>query len=794
LRNNANTPYTAWVETPQFRQAVISARPNSLAARMFQLPGIEPRVVQVLPATCPSGFGANCRVVQGGLDIGSLTGATGQYVDINANPLGGGFDNVPDIQFAQLANPNSTTGHQYNGRIDLNFGMDRFTFSTYITRRNDNGAEQAGRSRPLADIANQPMNSAYFLTWNRVLSPTMINEARFNVTRFASDQVAASAATDWGIPRIEIEALPFDRIRFGPPRDETTPAVFAQNQYEFRDYLRQVIATHALSYGFEMRIEQNNSNIVGGARPLYSFQGLFNYANDTPIFEAINSNPTTGVPADAQRYLRNRVYSLFVQDDWKVRPNLTLNLGLRWEYFTPLTEKRGLLSNIFYPGAAQLATASVRPVDELTDPDRNNFGPRFGFAWTPRGTNNKMVFRGGYGLFFNRIPSALFGNARGNPPYFARYNICCGTAGSPLAGGQILYTFGTSSSPLSFPANPALAVPIDPATGAPKGPAVEIWGAFPNTPNPYSHIWSADIQYELPFQMVADVGYQGSAAHKLIRIVNQNFLYPNNPSFFAVYIPQPDVNSNFHALLLSLTKHYARGVQFMANYRWSKSIDTLSAEGPGAVTNQTWPQDQSTERGPSDFDVRHYFNFSAVYDLPLFRQPQNWVSRILGGWQVSGIYTRHSGFPWTPKTGQSVTTPGGPTLAPTRPIAYFGGAGQDTSDQAFITGSNFVGGGRRYFDISHGGPPGIGRNSFRGPMYDSVDFSLFKNTRFGRIRGLGEGAALELRVNLYNALNQLNLKPLEFFDPGTMVEDPNFGRASAALAGRVVELQARFVF
>ena len=794
LRNKTNQTYTNWIETPQYRQAVSDQRPNSIAAQVLSMPGIEPRVTQVLSAPCPSGFGANCQQVAGGLDLGSFAGSRGQYVDIGKNPLGSGFDGIPDVEFAQLYNPVDTTGNQFNGRTDLNFGLDRITFSTYITRRTDNSADQSTRSRPLTDLSNQPMNSSYFLNWNRVLSATLLNDARFNVTRFASNQVAASSNTDFGVPALEIEALPFDRIRFGPPRAETTPAIFAQNQFEFRDYVRQVVGAHALSYGAEVRWEQNNSNIVGGARPIYTFQGLFNFANDAPIFEAINADPQTGAPADAQRYLRSRIYALFVQDDFKVRPNLTLNVGLRWEYYSPLEEKQGRLSNIFYSGPGGLQNSMIKTVDRLYDPDRNNFGPRFGFAYSPKAANSRFVFRGGYGLFYNRIPSALFGNSRGNPPYFARYNICCGTAGSPFAGNQILYTLGSNSSPLSYPANPALAVGINPTTGAPAGPSVEIWGAFGNTPTPYSHIWSADMQVELPAKLVGTIGYQGSAAHHLIRIVNQNFLYPNNPSFFAVYIPQPDVNSNFNALLLTLSRQYANGVTFQANYRWGKSIDTLSAEGPGAVTNQTYPQDQSTERGPSDFDVRHYLNISGVWDIPFFRNRNSWASRLLGGWEISGIYTFRTGFPWTPKTGQSVNTPGGPTLAPTRPIGYFGGAGQDTSDQAFITGSNFGGGGRQYFDISHGGYPGIGRNSFRGPKYDSVDFSILKETRFGRVPAFGEGTRLELRANLYNAFNQLNLTPLQFFDAGTFVEDPNFGRAGAAMAGRVVELQARFVF
>lgn len=793
LRNRSSTPYTAWVETPQFRQAVIAGRPGSLAAKILSDPGVQPRIGQVLDAPCPSGFNGNCRQVSGGLDIGSLTGARGQYVNVGTSPLGGGFDAVPDVQFALLSNPNNTLGHQFNTRFDYNLGLNTFTFSTYIALRTDNASDQAGRSRSMSDIAAQPLSSSYFLTWNRVLSSRLVNEARFNVTRFASNQIAASSATNWGIPRIEIESLPFDRIRFGANRAETTPANFAQNQFEVRDYLRQVAGTHALSYGVEVRWEQNNSNIAGGARPLYSFQNLWNFSNDAPVFESINADPNTGQPADAQRYLRDRAYALFVQDDWKARPNLTFNIGLRWEYFTPLTETRGRLSNIVLSGPGGLQNSTVKPTGQLYSPDRNNFGPRFGFAYNP-GALKRVVWRGGYGIFFNRIPSALFENSRGNPPFFARYNICCGTTGSPFSNGQILYALGSSASPLSYPANPVLGTGINPVTGAPNTGAVEIWGAFNNTPNPYVHIWSSDIQMELPWHIVGSAGYQGSAGHKLIRIVNENFLYPNNPSFYAVYVPQPDVNSNFNALLLTLTKQYASGFQFGVNYRWSKSIDTLSSEGPGAVANQTWPQNQRTERGPSDFDATHYVTINAIYALPIFRHQTNWTSRLLGGWALSGIYTYHTGFPWTPKTGQSVSTPGGPTLAPTRPIAYLGGAGRDTSNQAFIAGSNFAGGGAKYFNISRGGPPGIGRNSWRGPGYVGTDLSFLKETRFGSVRGLGEAARLELRLNLYNAFNKLNLAPLQFFDAGTFVEDPNFGRSSLALAGRVVELQARFSF
>jgi hypothetical protein len=807
-QSNANT-VNSWVETAQYRQLVQTLRPGGVTAQVFGAAGITPRIISVLPASCTPTFnGRPCQVVTGGLDIGSPTGALRQYVSLG-NPGGGGLDGIPDVQFAQIALPNSSRGNQYNGRIDYNRGNNSFALSTYITRLNTIGSDAGAQGRPIADIAFKPLNSAVTLTYNRVLSGTMLNEARFNVTRFADNQVRDTAGTNFGIPRIEVEGLPFDRIRFGAPREDTTPAKFAQNTYEFSDTLNKVWGNQAWKFGGVVRREQDNNSLVGGARPVYSFSGLFNLANDTPIFEGINADPRNGLPADAQRYFRTNYYAAFAQDDWKARPNLTLNLGLRYEYFSPLTEKQGRLSNIVL-GSNGLANAHVGVTDSLFDPDRNNFAPRLGFAYSPNREGfgglfkqDRMVVRGGFGVNYNRIPDVLFSNTRGNPPFLAKYGLCCGTAttdfGSPFAGGQILYTLGTGNSILGYPVNPALAQGIDPATGAPRVGSVEIWGSQRDMPNSYVYTYSLETQIALPYSLTGTLGYQGSAGHKLIRIVNQNFILRNNPAFNAVFFPQPDVNSNFNALNAELTRRMSRGLQFTANYRFSKSIDQLSYEGPGAVTNQTFPQNNRTERGPSDFDVKHYFVLSSLYDLPFFNHGEGFARKALGGWSVSTIATAHTGFPFTPKTGRCVSTPGGPTLCPSRPTGYLGGAGDSQSDQAFITGSNFPGGGTHFFTVAtlpNGtvGFPGIGRNSFRGPHYFNIDMSLAKTFGLPDALHLGEGAGFEFRVNAFNVFNMLNLAPIGFFDSGAFIEDPNFGRSPRGLAGRVIELQGRFRF
>ncbi len=276
-------------------------------------------------------------------------------------------------------------------------------------------------------------------------------------------------------------------------------------------------------------------------------------------------------------------------------------------------------------------------------------------------------------------------------------------------------------------------------------------------------------------------------------MVNQNFLYPNNPAFTAVYFPTPDVNSNYNALLLSLARRMSKGLELTVNYRYSESTDQLSYGGPGAVTNQTYPQDNYLERGRSDFDVPHNFILSALYDLPIFHNSSNWIGRILGGWQLNGLLQAHSGLPWTPVSGQPISTPGGPSLAPTRPVLYYGGAGHDTSVDAYVNGSNFPRGGAAYFNITTSGPPGIGRNSFRGPRYFATDFSFVKSTKLPN-RILGEATAIDLRCNMFNAFNNLNLSQITFGDNAAHIDNSQFGRADAGLAGRVVEFQIRLSF
>jgi hypothetical protein len=198
---------------------------------------------------------------------------------------------------------------------------------------------------------------------------------------------------------------------------------------------------------------------------------------------------------------------------------------------------------------------------------------------------------------------------------------------------------GTSTSPFSFPANPALAVGIDPRRARRRIAQLKFTVRFPKRPYLTFTTYSFETQYLLPYQLTATVGYQGSSSHGLIRLVNQRFVQPTIPAnffAFAVYIPTPDVNSNYNALNARLTRRLSHGIQFDVLYRWAKTIDTLSNEGPGAVTNQTFPQDLRQERGPSDFDVRHNLNVSALWDIPLFRNRNDLTASCLAAGRSTG--------------------------------------------------------------------------------------------------------------------------------------------------------------
>lgn len=804
-----------YVETSQFRAAVQANRMGGVSEQTLSGASALPRVVAVIPLTTATGctnVPAPCQVVNGELDLGSLSpGGTSQLGVFNANMGGGGLDGVPDVEYAQILTPMQSRGNQYNARVDWQATQkDLVAGSVYFTKLDNLGSSGTAGSRPQSDVPFKPLNSAATLIYVHTFSPRWLNELRGNVTRFADNEIADGGGTvNYGIPFDNVQGYPFP-IQFGVNGNSvSTPASFAENTYEVRDTATHTFGSHTIRVGYEARFEQDNDNLYGYERPTYAFGSLWNFANDASVFEAIYANPNTGLHADTQRYYRSENYAAFVQHDWKVNSNLTFNAGLRWEEFTPPANK-GFEVNypVLGPPGKELSGMALTLHNHLWNFEHNNFGPKVGFAYTPPVFNNKVVVRAGYALAYNHLDAALYNVSVEDGPGIASFGLCCGGPGN-TAG--IIYAFGTSNSPASYPFNPALKTGTQ-ANGFPVGGASEVYGAASVVKYPSSDLYSFEVQGEVGPSMTATIGYQGSSGRHFARLVDQNFLYQNaGAQAGQSYFLTTDSVANYNAFNVSVRRPMRRNIAYSFVYTYSKSLDQVSnGDGPDGNANQTNPANNASEYGPSDYDVKHRIVATGLYQTPNVHTGNRIVNTLASGFQINGTYTYHTGFPWTPVTSSLTTTPVAGIQAQNvvRPTQYFGGAGTSCSNSAFTTGSNFPNrtvtvagvttnvGGSNYFKqtLPQTGvyTPGIGRNSFRGPCYQDVDVSLGKEFT-GDLRD--HKVLLRLQANMFNFFNEEQLQPITFnSNPGSQIPNPYFGFSAGADAGRVIELQARVQF
>ena len=832
--------HSQFLETPEFEQYVISQNPGSLAAAIFSTPGVAPRISTVVSEDdC-------CSLIPGyGL---------GRWYPAGSPATGNGPDGIPDWGVFDLTIPNSSSGNQYNGRVDYTHGKNQFFASTYIVSLNNlNGGQ-----RPIEDLTLKPHNYAATLGWTRTISPTMLNELRANFTRYDYDQTVPAGNTDFGIPQIRL--FDFDIGGFGSndsflglSQAGTTPGALAQNTFAIAETFSWVHNRHAFKFGFQGSRMQDNDNEPGAERPQYQFRGLLNFANDACCFyEQVQVNPTGGL-VNGQRYFHSNEYGLFAQDDWKIRPDLTLNLGLRWEYFSPITEAHDTISNYVYGSDGFINGSVCGPIaplaacsggDQLYQADHRGFGPRFGFAWTPARNDGRLVFRGGFGIAFNRNADVVFSNVRQDTPFTALASSCCYFDPGPIVGAppgsNILYELGASKLATSYAPNPAYSNGVAPdgalcaSAGCASIQPVSLFGALPKEPNPYVYIFSFETQVEPMRDLVVKLGYQGSRSRKLVRTIDLNRMIPGdtfdgtkdevqndgadrmpcgptnptcpavrltgNPRFTNLYFPLPDVNASFDAGVLSINRRLKHGLQFGANYTYSHAIDTASFE---IGYQQTDPSDQGINRGNSDFDVRHNFVGYAVWELPFFHDRHDLAGRALGGWVITGIVSKHSGFPFSALIGSCDTNNdrNGDGYCPDLPFEYTGGVIAKPSKQDWINGifpnpsASFPGASTIPPPVGTLGPGCRCRNIFTGPGYTSADMTFGKDFALPQAPIFGEAAKLSIQATFFNLFNILNLAPLIPATAQTdIVNSGQFGHTSDGLAGRVIQFQASLRF
>ncbi len=825
--NNTQATSTGWYETAAFD--ALSTAGGPIAQKFLTFPGAGVSASSTIAQTCADiGLveNTNCRTVNGGLNIGSpLTTGVGKqdlsFVN-NTNPgVGGGLTNTADIADYNTLNPTDFVGRQYNGRLDADVTKkDHLAFAIYWVPQST--TDYNGSVRAYNLYHHQQVNDAYTLIWNHVFSSTFLNEARANDSGWRWNEVTSNPQEPFGLPTDQVDAAAtngqqigsISLTNFGAPG----PSNYNQHSYDYKDVATKIFGNHSVKFGGQVTRLYYLNNPTGSARPSYNFYNIWDFLNDAPRSEAGIFSAATGTPTTNRQDDREDLYGFFGQDDWKARPNLTVNFGLRYSYFGPFSSKENNLGVVqLGTGASTFTGLNVRTGGNLTQAQKGNFGPQLGFSFSPDIFKGKAVFRGGYGLNYNQTEIAITGNSGGNPPFVNNVNFI---SGSPTQiSSSILYAVPSNSYTLfGYPANPNTTGGYNTAN-LPTAGGVTITAYQAKQPTIYTQHFSLDTELDLGHQFVGTIGYTGSTTRHLIV---QSQLYINafalseaqNPLVNNIDYYANTGNSNNNALLIGLKHQMSHGVQFDAEFNYSRSMDT----GSGPYYEDPYPYAPNLAYGRSDFDFGKAFKLYGLWQ-PTFSHGNYLTRLVANGWNVSGIYNVHTGFPFTAtqNLGSSLYY-GSSGYSTLRPAAYNGNAGSVRSNAAYESGRpnlNFpalTASAAPYFALAATGinttaagttytlpqTPGVSRNTFTGPRYMDVDATLTKNFGLPKIRGLGEGAGLEIRADAFNLFNETNLNQGALI---TNIQNANFGQVvsgtngqQAALAGRIVNLQARFNF
>jgi hypothetical protein len=662
-------------------------------------------------------------------------------------------------------------------------------------------------------------------------SPTVVNEFRFGYTKIdigilncGTGNACGFGETfsqDVGIPNVNDGS--FERSgsiltgSFGNgflefAGDGGPFIVFSKNPY-FADTLTVIKGKHAFKTGFETRLRYLNTidgGRTGGLKGnlAYGDNGPATGANPacpagsgTPAACFVDANGVPfggtgigmaniiiGVPA-IQAFrgsvpggafnLRSQEYGLFVQDDWRASDRLTLNLGLRYDIFPSSTEEDGRLGN--YDPATRVIQLASGSGDRLIQTDKNNFGPRIGFAYAI-GAEKDMVLRGGYGLLYTL-------DATDRPPLVQNPPFTNSVAFDPFSNG-LRSTFSLQTGPPNVPlVDPNLLV--DPTTGA---PSVVVFRQDPDQKTGFVHQFNVTFQYQFAKDYALDIGYAGSRSRNLLRtrdIGSGGTAEARNRAgaFLAAQLYENTASSDYDSLQMQLQKRLSNNIQGQISYTYSRNRDDSTGvfnglgEGRGSRGGPQNPFDLAAEYGVSSLDVPHLLSADAIIDLP-FGRGQRYLNssaaadKILGGIQFNIIVSGRSGFPFNVVDGNcngTRATQTGDPFAGTN-----GTAGRFLNPAAF-TGCNRSVTNAAGTTIRFGDLP---RNSFRGPGFIRTDFSVFKNT------GLTERLKMQIGFEFFNVFNQASytVPNNNFRDTGS------FGRFDASLPARVVQYRLKFLF
>jgi hypothetical protein len=623
-----------------------------------------------------------------------------------------------------------------------------------------------------AGTSFQPAQHAV-ASWARIVSPTLVNELRAGFNRYRLDYTAdqfapnAQLGNKLGVPNANVTPNEQNLPIFSPSsylgigQTRSLPIFRRENTYEGVDNVTDTIGKHTLKFGVDFRRRQLTIYQTNQGNGRFNFSPALTDSRQPAgsggdsMASFLLGYPTLIAHDYTQNWPGERGIELgvFFADDWRITRKLTLNLGIRWDYFSPFDEVDNRWAN-FNVGTGKIDIAGQNGVDKYADvePYYKNFGPRFGFAYQAA---PHTVLRGGFGLFYNPT-----GSEGGSLRLFRQLPFGSTVSISPgdITPGQTV----SQGFPPLLPVNYALA----------NAPVGAMFAVAPNFRPSYAEQFNATVEHEItPASLLIRTAFVGNLGRRLYNTWNANQAVPGSTTLNSrrpLYSLDPNVSdvsyfatdglSDYYGLQVTADKRFSNGVSTLLAYSWSHAIDDVPLEfGGGAAGPQ--PQDPRNifaERASSIIDVRHRLTLSYVWALPVgkgkaFLNHGSFVDWVLGQWQTNGILTVQSGLPFSPVL-QTSTTNTGTSSRPdvVGPVTYPKTLQQWFNPRAFGTPAPYTYG-------------NAGRDTLIGPGRTNWDMSIFKNFV------IKEETRFELRAEAFNILNH----------PQFALPNPNIGNAQA---------------
>jgi Carboxypeptidase regulatory-like domain/TonB dependent receptor len=671
-----------------------------------------------------------------------------------------------------------TDWDQYNARIDHRITDRDFIYGSYS---NSNESQLSPALRFLGGDVFPMSDQLWTATYVRTITPSIVNELRFghndsktfrtsegsNGTNYAQSVFGLKNTSpnpfDFGIPAFSISG--FGAI------GSISEAIGADDEnFQYVDNLSVMHGQHNFKAGIQVIHEKFFQITDFNGNPTFSFDGRFTGASGIGIADFLLGVPyqASGALGDSSQHLVTTYWGGYLEDNWKVTRNLTLNLGLRYEFAASPREEHNR-SLYFDTNLLRTVVAGqgVRP--QIVDPDYNNFAPRFGFAYQPAFAKNTVI-RGGAGIYyatdnFNEEQFKVQG-----APFYQSQTINSNPTTPTLFMDQLLPSFTSSPSTNPFTFNRL-------------------------NRTPYISQWTFDIQHSFAGNNFIELGYLGSTGQKLPQRRNLNIASfdPSGTTSIASRVPYPDYGfilydynagwSSYQAFTARYERRFQSGFYFLGSYTFQKALDLGGTDDFSQISARY----KTFDRGHTDYDVPHRLVFSYLYELPFGRgkhllgNASGWVNALVGGWQLNGITTLASGQFRTVTVGTDWLNLGAFTTSVPNRIG-------DEKQGRSLPGHYLNAAAFDYPRDAAGDPIHVqgnsGRNQIEIPGTANWDASLFKNTR------IGERFTTQLRFEAFNIFNRTH-----FNAPNLSWTSPNFGQITSTLIdARRLQLGLRLMF